>query len=407
MTLTTNSIFQLLEKLALRSELKASENGFEYQVQLSEETIISLKEDYKNGLSFDGLKVDEQFIDIDELSSFKGRILTVQFSNNYLRQQNIFIYTNFEDFLAYKPNLLTPPENFIILEQRLSYSKTSDVSDHKLLTYFNVCRLLSTLNEYADHQDRFNSNVIYELVFLHKSRMAIVVNYSIDCLDFGLDGISIFNSLFSDPAHKDQKLSILKEVMFGFLININKTQRLDFLIQHFGEFSKRLNENYQLFVSEFSFDDVRREYEEKKRDYLVKINDVFAQVQTKMLGIPISLALISFKMGTIIDSQTFWANLTLLIAILAYTAMMSMLIEGQKATLTSLKDEYTSHMNRLKHQYPEQFEKIKKSIDDLDKREKSQRKNLNSFYFFGLGLLILTFSVFLFYLPWKTIMGIS
>jgi hypothetical protein len=402
----TNTVFKSLEELIHASRLKPSDNGFEYQIELDEIAINELKRDSINGFPFDGFKIKDQFIDVDELSNFGGETLTVHIANTDLRNLDIFVFANFEKFLSYKPNLLKPPSNFMLIEQQLVFTNESTVSDHRLITYLEICKLLTTLNEHADHRDQLNREVVKKIVFLHKSRMEISVDYSLHCLEYGLDGISIFESLFADPAHSEQKVSILKEVMFGLLINVNKNKRLEFLLQHFGEFSKRLNENYQLFVSDFSFDDVRREYEEKKRDYLVKINDVFASVQTKMLGIPISLAVIAFKMSTIIDSKTFWTNLVLLLAIGAYTAMMWMLIEGQKATLKSIKDEYTSHMNRLKHQYPKQFEQIKQSIDDLDEREKSQRKNLNSFYIFGVGLIGLTFAIFLFYLPWKIIMGI-
>ena len=195
--------------------------------------------------------------------------------------------------------------------------------------------------------------------------------------------------------------------MYSVLVNISKTDRLVYLINNFGEFSKRLNENYQLFVSEFSFDEVRKEYEENKRDYFSKLNDIFTSVQTKMLGIPISLGIASFKMSSIVDDISFWTNFLLLLSIVIYSVMMVMLIKNQKHTLESIKNEYKSQMARLKHQYAEQYENIKNIEKELNTRYSFQKTCLNGFYVMTASLFVLVIALFFWNLPWKLILGIA
>ena len=185
------------------------------------------------------------------------------------------------------------------------------------------------------------------------------------------------------------------------LSGIQKNARLTYLLTNFGEFSKRLSENYHLFVSEFSFDEVRKEYEESKREYLTKLNDIFSSVQTKMLGIPVSLAVASIKISPIIDANSFWSNLLLFTAVWVYSYMMFSLIKNQTHTLSSVRDEYQSQMNRLKHQYSEQYEIIKHIEHDLDKRHDFQFQSLVRFRRMIMGLLIFVSLLFLYSVPWN------
>mgnify|MGYP000616233001 CR=1 FL=1 len=53
--------------------------------------------------------------------------------------------------------------------------------------------------------------------------------------------------------------------------------------------------------------------------------------------------------------------------------MMFMLIANQKHTLAAVKNEYESQMTRLKHQYSEQYESIKK-IENLKDRKPLRQK---------------------------------
>lgn len=382
-----------------------SDGGYEFSLILSSSTIDQLHECADIGIPISIFLLNEMYIELEDLSSHMDSTVKIQILSDDLKRKKLFVFNEWDDFLSYKPNLLHPPESFLILQEEIVYPLNSDSG--KLKHFFDISKFLHFLNDNADHSTKVTSKIIDELVFLHKARLEIPIILPVDCLNDALDGYSIVESLFEDNSHTEQKSSIFKEVMYGLLINIPVKDRLGHLLLNFGEFSKRFNENYQLFVSEFSFDDVRKEYEENKRDYLTKLNDIFSSVQTKMLGIPISLAIASLKMSAVVDGVSFWTNLLLAISISIYSIMMFMLIANQKHTLSSVKSEYKSQMDRLKYQYSEQYRNIKKIQIELDKRHDFQKNCLNWFYVMSAMLFILVLALFTWNLPWNSMLGLA
>ncbi|MGB1201708.1 MAG: hypothetical protein ACPG5R_09100 [Cognaticolwellia aestuarii] len=351
-----------------------------------------------NNLEIESIKVDNLFIDISDLENHIGKVALIKF----IKPQGVF--QSWKDFLDYKPNLIRCPDNFYLIDDNISFP--ADADEGELKHYLSILKLVTLLIEHADHTEYLSDVVVDKVTYLHKSRVDIQLQYKKDDLIDSLDGITAICAYFEDSSHKEQKVSILKEALFSLGLTNNSINNLSYLIQNFGEFSKRFIENYNLFVSEFSFDEVRKEYEEKKRDYFIKLDEIFSSVQSKMLGIPISLALASFKLSAIVDQKSFWANLFLSLSIVVYSAMMMMLIKNQKHSLKALKSEFTSQMNRLKHQYSEQYEKIQRMITDLDNRHDYQKSCLNWFYVMSCTLFIIVIALFLWHLPWKLILGI-
>jgi hypothetical protein len=349
-------------------------------------------------LEIDSVEVDNVFIDVNELEKYNGKIARIKL----IKPQGIF--QSWKEFLDFKPNLIKCPESFFLIDDNVIYP--TNVIEGETKHYLSIIKLVDILIEHADHTENLSDLVVDKVTYLHKSRIDIQMLFDKHDLVDSLDGITAICSYFEDNSHNEQKISILKEALFGLGLSNNSEKKLSYLIQNFGEFSKRFIENYNFFVSEFSFDEVRKEYEEKKRDYFIKLDEIFSSVQSKMLGIPISLALASFKLSTIVDEKSFWANLFLSISIIVYSAMMIMLIKNQKHSLKALKSEFTSQMNRLKHQYSEQYEKIQDMITDLDNRHDYQKSCLNWFYVMCCTLFIIVIALFLWHLPWKLILGI-
>ena len=401
-----NNTEKLVTLKTLFKDFECHKNDDEFVVlfSISRSSIKRFVECQENEIQFGSYLVNELYVDINDLPAKEGQTAKASISAQQLKAQGLNVYWDWEDLLAYKPNITAVPDNFLIIDEEIVYPV--EPASNKTKHYKEICTLLNLLISNADHTNNLTSKIINDVVFLHKTRLEIPIAYNQECLGEGLDGISIIVALFKDQSHIEQKSSILKETLYSLLINVSKKDRLQYLLNNFGDFSKRLNENYQLFVSEFSFDDVRKEYEEKKRDYLTKLNEVFSSAQTKMLGIPIALALASLKLSAIVDNITFWTNFFLALSITIYSVMMFMLITNQKHTLNALKNEYESQMARLKHQYADQYEQVKEILTDLNLRYDHQNNCLSWFYAMTAALFILVLALFFWNLPWKLILGI-
>lgn len=397
-------ILALADKIKeLNARYPFQENGEGYQISasLNEQLIRDLNDCEQLGIPITSYFDGEKYREIESLHAQPDVQLTIQISSEDLSLIGLNVYTSWDDFLKLRKNIFKTPENFLILSDGVIFPQNS--KEGKIKHYLEVRDFLTILIKNADHTINLTSEVIEEVIFLHKTKIEIPIILDEMSIQNSLDGFTIIKSLFEDNSHVEQKKSILKEVLYGLLNAINKSERLLYLLSNFGEFSKRLSENYQLFVSEFSFDDVRKEYEESKREYIVKLNDIFASVQTKMLGIPISLAVASIKLSPIIDITTFWSNLLLFLAVGLYSWMMFILISNQKHTLSSVRDEYRSQMTRLRHQYSEQYDSIKQIQIDLDTRYDFQIKSLQRFKVLILALLLFIFALFAIRIEWSVV----
>lgn len=308
---------------------------------------------------------------------------------------------NFDDLLSLKKAFYEVPQEFYIINERI-YSGRDKVNP-KLLAYKNIANFVKLLIDLCDHKNN-QSDDIRSVVFLHKNRLEIKTHYQESDILLPLDGLAIIEDLFSNNEHLDQKTSIFKETLSTFLSPVkSESDRLTYLLQHFSGFSKEFNENYHLFVSDFSFEKVRCEYEESKRKYLVDLNNVLSSVQSKMLGIPVALAVAAFKLNSIVSFENFISSSLILIAVSCYWLMMKVLIQNQVHSLDSLKEEFGQQMSRFQKQYPNQFKEIGEINETLNNRHEEQLESLRIFgkinhLMFGIVIIIFLYSV-----PWANI----
>lgn len=370
---------------------------FEAVVDSELEGLISkLRSDY--GLSPSVIR-EGVYVDCETLPSLSGVCVQIEISRGDLDGLPFRLYFDWNDLAAYKPNLQRVPEAFVVLSSEAKYIDGTCYGDD-VSNYIKFVNFIAILIDMSDHKNLYNANLVGKIVFLQRSQLEIML--SVDFVDVirPIDGISVVDSLMGDTSHYDQKKSILKEVLFTMLLNVPVVDRLEFLLDNFGEFSRRLSENYQLFVSEFSFDKVRVEYEERKREYVIKLNEVYNSLHGKMIGVPIALALASTSIVKVVGVASFFTNVLLFFAAAIYGLMMFFLLKNQWHSLESIKSEYDSYMSRLKYHYYDQYQMIESIRRDLDERYVYQK---GSIYMYSVALFILAGVVggyFLWCLPW-------
>jgi hypothetical protein len=379
---------------------KYSDDGFYYLDTLNEKMIKWVESCISLGVPNIDVKIDGVAIEEARIRNkiYLGKPCRVSLIAHDFRNVGICLYKDWEEFFKRKQNVTQVPLCFYVLktnDYKFAQEATSKV-DHLI----QISSFLKILEGCADYTEEISSGVVSSYVYLHKKRFNIDVDVFEPHILESLDGITIIQAKLNDESHAEQKKSILKEVLSGMLVLVPEKDRFGHIIKNFGDFSRRFSDNYDFFVSEFSFDDVRVEYEEKKRDYLSRINDVYTSSLMKMIGIPISLALMSFKMTAIVDDATFFTHLLLFLAVMIYGFMMITLVENQKHTLDALKREYTSQMNRLKFRFSDQYDLIESIVSELDDRGDFQRRCIYWYYGAVIVLIALAAMLFLNNLPW-------
>ncbi|WP_069448141.1 hypothetical protein [Vibrio scophthalmi] len=370
-----------------------SDNGddFSCQLQMTDEIKKMLSAWESEDLLLTINDIDTQHSP-DASMTTVGKEYCVSFALVNLRDDGVHVYFNWEQFFSYSKNQSFVPESFYLIDDKSLFIGDIENLSGDLKHYINTVSLIDMLRDVADHIETIDGSVIPNVVMLHKNRLEIPCQYQLKDIQSGLDGITHICKWINDKAHNDQKISIFKTALYDFLKSVKKGKRFEYLLTHFGEFSSQVTENYELYVSEFSFDDVRLEYQEKKRDYILKINDTFGSIQTKALGIPVSIAFIAMRLSTARTTEYDSSTDTLLfVAACIYGLMMWLLIQNQKHSLKSIESEYKGQIIRLKKEYPEQHDKIKDEFKDLDNRCKTQRSQLNLFLFLIVVLVYVVY----------------
>lgn len=378
--------FEVFVNFQEKYPFSVNQEGVSFEVVVSEEFISDAEAVLRiddDALSF----LKDKYHGIDQIQYLLGKSVLVEVSFQSLRRRGINVYEDWSKFLANVRNKVDAPDCFIIINDGTIYPSKEESA--KVRHYFDIVNFVKILRDNSDHTVGPD-----KLVFLHKTNIQFNIVYGEKDIEAGLDGISIVLEMFSGDEHSGQKKSLLKENLHKMLSDVKQKDRFEYLLSHFGEFSTQLTQSYQLFVSEFSFDDIRREYEEKARDYVAQINDVFSDVQTRMLGVPAILALAAFRFSTIAKPDQFWPNAIILVAVFIYVYMMFFLVKSQKDTLGAIKREIRSQMKRFRKGHKKEARRLKIFEYDLEKRCEKQQKLLTGFYWIIGGLFIVTLIIF-------------
>ncbi|MCC4858529.1 hypothetical protein LMH78_22190 [Vibrio lentus] len=368
---------QLTYLLQGKNTVVTDERVFELSVEVTSEVKELLSHLDSESVPFD---IDGDYFKADQV--VVGKTYKIDLDPSQLLRAGYEVYLGWKDFFSFPKNLIKSPNCFYVHSTKSIYLGDAQfISEPTLKCYLDALKLIACLDKAADHQEDSSSDR-KTFIFLHKARLNIECDYTFEDIEHGIDGITQVDTWFSQSTHKDQRKAIFKAALYDQLKSVDVGKRFQYLIANFGEISAQVVEDYNLYVSEFSFDDVRLEYQEKKREYIVKINDTFNDIQTKALGIPVSIGLVAFRLSSQKappQMENIAADFLLYSAAMIYGLMMFLLVLNQMHTLSSLKKEYKDQIVRLKRKYPKQHVAIKNEFDELDRRHCFQKLQLSFF----------------------------
>lgn len=337
----------------------------------------------------------------DIKNNLLGQVAELNIKSSDYQGSDAFFAENLSELVSFGGNQSKVPESFLLYNDGNCYLYPDDVPQNaEILHYIQITELLQLLSEHADYCET------NKLIFLQKSKLILTVpSYGQDLLKYELDGFVLLKKTLSDTNHQAEKSSILKEALVSLLSSVEVTNRFKFLVANFSEFSVRFEEGYRLFAASFSFEKVRKEYEEQYREYVSKLNAVFSEVANKLLAIPITL-FVSFSqivpLSTINDPVS--AQITVvknvgvvLVSLLMYLYVRELTVM-QRSTLDAVHSEYTGLMERLKSSYPTGYTRIEQLHTKLNNRYKYLKRGLlfaDIVAFIGLLVTLIIFKIWL------------
>jgi hypothetical protein len=141
--------------------------------------------------------------------------------------------------------------------------------------------------------------------------------------------------LNSEQLDDDTRWAFFRKASIRVLRDIPKEKRLGFLFENLANVFERCQQDYSLYLERFSFEDLLKNFDEKRLKFVGDLNQVLSAVQTALIAVPIGFFLIAekFKPADGLIGQ----NVILATGGLVFFALLFVLSLNQGKTLQGVK----------------------------------------------------------------------
>ncbi|KQQ75959.1 hypothetical protein [Acinetobacter sp. Leaf130] len=339
-------------------------------LSLDQDSLNKIKQLANEGLADSSVEcvIDEESIggvaleDIEE-KYFKSNIRceitlhTSDLSNNF----DYAICNNWSELLKSEYAIRKPIKSlFFIINQEYFNENTSNVRFKNYLNLHKIYELISFLSE--------STNSWPNTIFYQRPIKFIFLFNETD-LDYKID-VTTLENLRKRDLHQEAIINLMCKEVVLFVKDIEEKQRASYLIRNFNALLSNILLSYQSYTENYSFDKVRKEYLEKRTEYIKKMNESFDSVATKMLAIPAAIwfAIAQIK---VISSENpmmdFLKNYIVLITVFILVIILIMNIWGQRNILVAMMRDYESIFSNLSIKFENESMQITVIKDELDR----------------------------------------
>ncbi len=293
------------------------------------------------------------------------------------------IVQNFEDLLEYSQFLSEPPKNFYEIE------KQSAILPHE---YKDTVRFGNFLSTISDHVEKSDTKRVCFLYSGAKLRVQIV--FSAQDLR-QLPNFEEFLQHFNVPYHAE-KINFFKSAIVKVGIAAQtETQTFAYLLKHFSVIQKTFENDFNVYLTNFSLEKVLGEIEEKTMKLADKVAASLSDLQKTMITIPLAIIFAAPRL----DQQGVgtWTNGLLLISVWLFSLFTWCFFSSQKRNLQFIINEIDEQKAKINESYASLASKLLPKFEALEKRCTDQtcyRRVIGSLMW--LIVLLFTF-VFLYY----------
>ncbi len=236
------------------------------------------------------------------------------------------------------------PSRFYVADIDYMYIGNCAGAPAVIINYVAAATLAKMLLEISDHQDRKGA---WKAIFLHGEKLELHLGYELVDLK-PMPQIEDFICQFANSdIHQEQMATIIKTVLLEMMRSgsIGRFSLPD-LIRRFDEFVERVKGNYQLYVSEFSFEKIKAQVEKEVFEFTLRLNKAFSEIQNQLLAIPVAVILVGSQME--LQSVLSLKNFSIWIGSCVFALLISLLIRNQRSTLKAIKLEIDSQWRVIK-----------------------------------------------------------
>lgn len=343
----------MIDKFQFYQKIKTSLDGLDLRSSndrvgsliLDAENISLLKSLASSALVDSHINNPNNFVDSVEIERLGeehyGKTYEITLKGSLIKNR-YFLGESWDEFLSHSSYLLNPPDAIYLNDKDVIIGEVHTNANFE--NFKSISSLVQIVERVKDYSDSTHWGMIYG----NKIKIDKAIDKSI--LDRTINTEPI-NRILLEDSHTEAKENLLKKTIVKFVSDCDEKKRLEFLVENFERFVSEFLLNFETYVSNYSFDKVRSEYEEKRTEYIAKVNNVFQDISTKLIIMPAPLWLaitqVNSNGDSLINYKKFGiAAITILVAI-----YLAATLYGQYKLLESVKKEYTALFLRLKSEY--------------------------------------------------------
>lgn len=242
--------------------------------------------------------LDAAFGSIDMLDEGGGRFrIDVQLPTNDQGR----VFHNVTDFLQHSPKIAfgVIPANYYIAD--LNYCSLDADKPEPMIRLGKLAHFIRLLSQLADDKVDFGSRVNRLLFILPtdatKVRKTALAEIRVEekALAFELNHLSLLESLVSEgnvnKLHLEERLLIMRSAIADSLAGAEHgSNDLTFLCENWPIIRRKYQANFQAYIQNFAFEDVRKKIVDSELEYASKLTGAFGDIAGKLLALPVSIA---------------------------------------------------------------------------------------------------------------------
>lgn len=163
---------------------------------------------------------------------------------------------------------------------------------------------------------------------------------------------------FLDNAHvdADARWAFFRKASLRLLRDMPKEKRLGVLMENLGNVFDRAQQDHSLYLERFSFEDLLKNFDEKRLKFVGDLNQILASIQTALIAVPIGFFLIAEKFKT----SNGWTGQNIVLAAggLVFFALLLVLSLNQGKTLKGIKLALTDFETEQKKKVTDKSERL-------------------------------------------------
>lgn len=290
-------------------------------------------------------------------------------------------------------NLHLLPENFALLDTGFkTWEPVEQCHQPALIAASRLVKKLENDSIFEVSGNRFALMTYDNKVYLTYSISSEVVVRTAKVVEIGLARLEQF---FSDVLHSNEKKRILRNALISSLKSCDESTRLSHLLAHCDEIFENAQQNYELFISNFSFQNDLDKLNEQKRDFSVKLNGLLIGIQGKLLAIPVSTILATTQLKDTGDENYITINCAVMASSVIFLVIIFWLIRSQMVAINAIKHEIVQKERRFRVEIPRLFNEVRVAFGSLRTDCNLNLKMAWSLVVLSVVLTLITLHVFL------------